>query len=84
MQSDRSFWPEWAHFLQQRGLSDLAAGLFTAAAPLHLLLAQLVFAGEPFLKHMMPEEHVRALESLFEDQSEGRSFAAFIREENSG
>lgn len=83
MQSDRSFWPEWARFLHHLGISDLAAALLEAASPVNLVIANLVYAGQPFLNQMMPDERVKALTSLFEDQSESRSFAAFLREETS-
>ena len=49
MQKDRSFWPEWAHILHQWGLSEVAAALLEAAGPLNVFLAQVVFAGQPFL-----------------------------------
>jgi hypothetical protein len=84
MQKDRSFWPAWAHFLQQWGLAELAAILLEAASPLHVFLAQMVYAGRPFLGQMASDERFSALVSLFENQEESRSFAAFIREESSG
>jgi hypothetical protein len=84
MQKDRSFWPEWARILQQYGLTELAAALLEAAGPLNVFFAQVVFIGQPFLNQVVPEERLMALASLFEDQEETRSFAAFIREESSG
>ena len=84
MQKDRSFWPEWAHILHQWGLSDLVAALLEAAGPLNVFFAQAVFAGQPFLIQVVSKERLTALASLFEDQEETRSFAAFIREESSG
>jgi hypothetical protein len=84
MQSDRSFWPEWARFLHHWGVSDIAATLLEATGPVHLVLANLIYAGQPFFRQMMiPGERVHDLASLFEDQSESRSFAAFLREETS-
>ena len=84
MQKDRSFWPEWAHILQQWGLSEMVAALLEAAGPLNVILAQAVFAGQPFLNQVVSHERLEALAGLFEDQEETRSFAAFIREESSG
>lgn len=83
MQSDRSFWSEWARFLHHWGLSDLAASLLEAAGPVHLILANMVYAGQPFLRQIVPGERIEALVSLFEDQNESQSFAAFLREETS-
>ncbi len=84
MQKDRSFWPEWARILHQLGLSEMVAALLDAAGPLNVFLAQLVFAGQPFLSQVVSQERLDALAGLFEDQEEARSFAAFIREESSG
>ena len=84
MPKDRSFWPEWAHFLHRWGLSDLAALLLDAAGPLNILLAQAVHAGRPFFGRNSPDERMQALASLFENQEESRSFAAFLREESTG
>ncbi len=84
MQKDRSFWPEWAQVLRQWGLTELVAALLEAAGPLSVLLAQMVFASQPLFDQVVPQERITALASLFEDQEESRSFAAFIREESSG
>lgn len=84
MQKERSFWPEWAHLLQQSGLAEIVAALLSAAGPLNLLLAQLLHAGRPFLGQSFSTERYNALVNLFENQEESRSFAAFIREETSG
>ena len=83
MQSDRSFWPDWARFLQQRGLSEIVAALLDAAGPVHLILANLVYAGQPLISQVMSGPRLQALASLFENQSESKSFAAFLREETS-
>lgn len=84
MQKDRSYWPEWARFLQQWGLDDIVAAMLEAAGPVNLLLAQVVYAGQPILRKMVPGESLDALTILIEDQGESRSFAAFLREESSG
>ena len=81
MQRDRPFWPEWACFLQQWGLTEFAAALLDAAGPFNVLMAQMVYASRPFLGQWMQEERLAALTNLFEDQDEGRSFVAYIREE---
>ena len=84
MQKERSVWPEWARFLHQYGLNDLVANLLDVAGPFNVFLAQVLYAGRPFLHTLVPEERLTALAILFEDQEESRSFAAFIREESSG
>ena len=84
MRKDRSFWPEWAHFLQQSGLTELVAALLEAAGPLNVLMVQVVYAARPFLGRGASVDRLQALANLFEDQEESRSFAAFIREESTG
>jgi hypothetical protein len=83
MPKDRSFWPEWAHFLQQSGMNEFVAVLLEAGGSLNVFLAQIVYAGRPFLNEFISNPRVEALASLFEDLEESRSFAAFIREETS-
>lgn len=84
MQKERSFWPEWAQLLQQSGLADIVAALLSSAGPLNVLLAQILYTGRPFLGQSLSTERFEALISIFENQEESRSFAAFIREEKSG
>ena len=84
MQKDRSFWSEWAGFLQQWGLTEFAAVLLNAAGPLSVLMAQVLYAARPFTSPWLREESLTALADLFEDQDESRSFAAFIRKESTG
>lgn len=81
MQKDHSFWPEWARFLQQWGMTEIVAALLEGAGPVNLLLAQAVFAGRPFLGQALSPESQAALAQLLEDREESRSFAAYIREE---
>ena len=83
MQKDRSFWPEWARFLQHSGLTEIVASLMHSAGPLNMFLAQVLYAGRPFLGQAVSKERFDALVHVFEDQEESRSFAAFIREESS-
>jgi len=84
MQKERSFWPEWARFLQHTGLSEIVASLLCSAGPLTMFLAQVMYAGRPFIGQAVSNERFDAMIQLFEDQEESRSFAAFIREESSG
>ena len=84
MQKDRSFWPEWAQFLQKSGLTELVAALLEAAGPLNMLVVQVVYAVRPFLGKAISADRMQALANLFEDQEESRTFAAYIREESTG
>ena len=84
MQKGDSFWSEWAQILHRWGLREITAELLEASMPVHILLAQFVYAGRPVLQQVFDEEHYEALASLLEDQNATRSFAAYLREETSG
>jgi hypothetical protein len=43
------FWRIWADHLQYWGLDEFAAGVLEAAGPFNLILAQLVYLGQPLL-----------------------------------
>lgn len=76
---ERSFWFSWAKFLHQKGLAEPAATLLEALNPLRIVLAQFVYAGQPFLpggKHIAEWD---ALAGMLENQEESRKFAAFLR-----
>lgn len=81
MQPDRDYWPEWARLLQQWGMKELAAVLLESAGPLTFFLAQLVYLGQPLLGGMGSGNRMAALARLFEDQTESRSFALYLRED---
>jgi hypothetical protein len=76
-----TYWTHWAHNLQRFGLQQAAAAFLDAAGPLNWFAAQLVFMGQPFLDGSQPEGQWQALAHLLENQSESRSFAAFLRGE---
>ncbi len=80
MQSDRSCWEAWARNLQRWGVQEIVAALLDGAGPLTILLAQIVYFSQPFLRGAMPGDRLQALANLFEDPAESRSFATFLRE----
>lgn len=81
MQPDRSCWDGWARSLQRLGLHEIVAALLEASGPLTILLAQVVYVGQPLLRGAIPSDHLRDLARLFEDPQESRSFANYLREE---
>jgi len=73
-------WQNWAERLERWGLRQLVADLLEASGPLNLLAAQAIYVGQPWLKHLMPDEHWQALTHLLEDPAEAQAFAAFLQE----
>jgi hypothetical protein len=57
--------------------------MLEAAGPLTTLAAQLVYFGQPFLGRTTPGSQMQALAEMLENQAASRSFAAFLREEES-
>jgi hypothetical protein len=77
---ERSFWNHWAQILHHWGLAEPVVTLLDASGPLHLLLAQLVYLGQPFAGGSVRDQQWLALATMLEDKQESRSFAAFLRE----
>lgn len=75
------YWNRWAQLLQRFGLQQAAAVFLEAAGPLTWFTAQVVYLGQPFLDGSQPEGQWQALARLLENQTESRSFATFLREE---
>jgi hypothetical protein len=82
MQLDRQMWPAWARIIQQGGIKQWVSFLLEAGGPLTVLIAQLIYIGQPMLNQTGSQNQWLALAELLEDQEKTRSFAAYLREEN--
>lgn len=80
MQADRTNWSAWVRFLDRWGLGETFAALLESTGPLKLLIAQLVYLGQPLFSAGSPQKW-QAFAGLLENEAESRSFAAFIRKE---
>ena len=78
MDSLRVYWPEWIDALRSRGLDGFAAWLLEAGGPIHIVGAQLLYLGQPFVSNQAGDG-IRALASLLEQEDEARAFAARLR-----
>ena len=74
MVGNRYIWSRWSHRLQKWGLQDFTAWAFEAFGPLHLIGAQAVYLGQPFLQLVLPETHVKELAHVLEQPPAGRAF----------
>jgi hypothetical protein len=81
MLPDRSSWEAWARNLQRWGVREFVAALLDAAGPITILLAQLIYVGQPLMQGIIPGDRMQALARLFDNPEESRSFATFLREE---
>ncbi len=81
MQEDRSFWPSWANFLNEKGAKSLVITILEGAGPLRILAAQILYAGIPLLRGSTPLSQWQALADMLNDGGESKSFISFLREE---
>lgn len=79
MYRDQQIWHVWAIALQRRGLKDWASTFLDAVGPLTTLVAQILYIGEPWIKHAMPPADLEALINLLDDPAQAREFAAYLR-----
>jgi hypothetical protein len=79
MPMQRDYWPEWAHFLKNRGLENMTAWLLEAGSPLALIGAQLIYVGQPLINPIVPLEHTKALAQMLEDKEESLAFLAYLK-----
>ncbi len=77
-----SYWHLWAEKLERWGLTDLVATLLESTMPISMILAQLVYVSSPFIPQSRAESWAN-LARLFEDPSESKAFANYLKEENS-
>ncbi|BAJ62068.1 hypothetical protein ANT_00340 [Anaerolinea thermophila UNI-1] len=82
MQAYRAYWHAWAQTLQRWGLNEFAAALLEGAAPLSILMGQVITLSQPLLGAWVSTEKLEALAHLCEDDEERIAFASFLREEN--
>jgi len=80
MTEKRHIWGLWARALHRWGLEPLAAGLLEATKPLHLVGAQLLYAGQPVLGVFLDDSHTEHLARTLEEPEETAAFVAFLRE----
>lgn len=72
---------QWAVFLNRRELNGLAASFLEAAGPLNLVLAQLVYLGQPVLSTFIPAQKTTRLARILEDPAETALFIEALRSE---
>jgi hypothetical protein len=75
---ERSYWPVWVQFLHRWGMEGTASALLEAAAPLAVVLAQVVYAGGPLVGK---QQQWHALAQMLEDPQGSRSFIDYLRQE---
>lgn len=78
MDSTQAHWPTWMDSLRRQKLDGLAIWLLEAAAPLHIIAAQILYVGQP-LASPQAGLQMNALARLLEQEDESRTFAAYLK-----
>ena len=73
-------WQDWARNLHRWGVDGGAAVLLDAAGPLTMLLAQVVYIGQPLLGKLVPSDSMTALASMLEEPAQTKAFINLLRE----
>ena len=82
MKSDQQIWQAWADKLHRWGLGYWVASFLEAAGPLTTIGAQVVYMTQPLLNPIWQDQHMEALADMLEEPERTKTFAAFLREEN--
>jgi hypothetical protein len=78
MDSPRTYWPKWTESLRRLGLDGFAALFLEAGGPLHIISAQLLYMGQPFVTSQASGD-ISALANLLEQEDEAQAFAAMLK-----
>jgi hypothetical protein len=80
MDEKHPLWRNWGSFLRRHSLNETAAVFLEAAGPLTILGAQMAYLLQPFFNPERAHQW-QAVAELLEDPEQGRSFATFLRQE---
>jgi hypothetical protein len=80
MNEDRHTWRVWADTLHRWGVKEWAASWLEAAGPLNLLLAQVVYLGQPVVAHFVTSGSLEALAQVLEEPTQTKAFVTYLRE----
>ena len=80
MSENPHIWHIWARNLHRWGVQDGAAALLDAAGPLTMLLAQVIYIGQPLLGKLVSSDSVTALLTMLEEPAQTKAFINILRE----
>lgn len=73
-------WHKWADNLHRLGVEEGAAVLLDLAGPLTLLIAQVIYVGQPLFGRLISTDSLSELTTMLEEPSQTKAFIAFLRE----
>lgn len=74
-------WQSWAARLHSWGVSEWIAALLDAAGPLTTIGAQLIYASQPVLNTVLPDDQLEALANMLEEPQTTKIFTSYLRED---
>lgn len=79
MDDDNLHWIYWARILRRRNLSEPIAIILESAGPMMILLAQLIYIGQPLMENILPIGQWGKIAEMLNTREESRKFATFLR-----
>lgn len=76
----QTYWNNWAQTLQRLKMKGISLAILDGAGPIKIVIAQLIFAGLPFVD-MEKKHQWQAAAEMLEDNKISSEFATFLREE---
>lgn len=80
MAENPHIWHTWASNLHRWGLQDGTAVLLEIAGPLTMLLAQVVYIGQPLFGKLVSADSMTALVTMLEEPAQTKAFVKILRE----
>jgi hypothetical protein len=80
MKKNHHIWRVWVKTLHRWGVDNLVASFLEAAGPLTIIGAQAIYIGQPVLGSFLPDEHLKVLAVVLEQDDEREAFVSFVRE----
>ena len=80
MSENQHNWIAWARTLQRWGLKEATATVLETAGSLNMLVAQLLYLGQPLLSGTLYSGSLNSFAQLLENPSDRKEFASFLSE----
>jgi hypothetical protein len=80
MSENQPIWMDWARTLEHWGINTGVASLLEVTGSLCVLLAQLLYLGQPLISGMIPSRSVDAFARMLENPAERQEFVTILRE----
>ena len=79
MEEKLSVWHQWADDLCRWGVQDFISVFLDALGPFSVVLGEILYVFQPFLKPIMPGRNILYMADLLTDPSETTEFLELIR-----